>query len=161
MVKRRHHAKYSRADLGLQCNIKLLLPWLPPLIFSPFYRCNEDEPIHGRDSLSLTGFPSHLLSLHFFATFYRSLGPIRLLWLRESHSEDTTAHLIWAQIDSSVPLWRAVDCERVYAMKNVIVCIWMRTAWTETELEWLRVVRHRPVNAGSNTITKLYNNTYL
>lgn len=57
---------------------------------------------------------------------YRSSNPIRLLRLRESHSEDMAAHLIWAQIDSSMSCegmqivyvfiyWKWFFCVCVYA----------------------------------------------
>lgn len=112
--RKRLNAKYLGAELGLCRNKMLLLPCCH-FSFLSFYRCNEEQRMH------LSPSHSFLLSLPLISRLsiplppYWSSNPIRLLRLRESHSEDMAAHLIWARID------RCMSCggmQTVYVFRN-------------------------------------------
>lgn len=119
----RHDAKYLRVELGLCRNKMLLLPCCH-FSFLSFYRCNEEQRIHLAPSLSFLLSPIFRLSISLPP--YRSSNPIRLLRLRESHSEDMAAHLIWTQINSSmscegmqtVYVFMHRKCVRIYKAGN-------------------------------------------
>lgn len=124
----RHDAKYLRVELGLCRNKMLLLPCCH-FSFLSFYRCNEEQRIHLAPSLSFLLSPIFRLSISLPP--YRSSNPIRLLRLRESHSEDMAAHLIWTQINSSmscegmqtVYVFMHRKCVRIQSWKQEKCCI--------------------------------------
>lgn len=51
---------------------------------------------------------------------YRFPNPIRLLRLRESHSEDMAAHLIWAQINSNMSCRSSPSFRCFYTLKMAV-----------------------------------------